>query len=227
MQDKGFLKYYLWAGMIFFSAMTYAEPYLPENPGVEYLYQGEMKIGNDIKEVHQTMVVLDAVLDTDSSEKLIPHHIIISTAGVESETVKYYSRKADGIYIVGNSDKPGKKISKFKAPQLILPIPPVASKTWKIDLSEKKKAIDLKYTINKIGGTIKIGDNEYSTIYLTGKGNAKVFMMEIPMIRELWFDTNLGMIKSVTKQTIGKTETVTTLEFVSKKTATQNSTENR
>ncbi len=58
---------------------------------------------------------------------------------------------------------------------------------------------------------VNVGISDYNAVYISGKGMAKVFMMEIPMAEYRWVHKEMGTIKSISKQTIANIEATTTL----------------
>jgi len=190
---------------------TYAAPYLPDTPGQVIEYIGETKIGDETQPVSQIITVLEPIIHTDTSEKLIVHKVNITIAAEEDTIVKFYAVREHGVYLIAEAKAPGKKLEYYKEPVQVYPLPLLNKSKWKMDLQTGKKKLNLEYQVENLSEKINIGITEYTAVHISGKGMGKAFLMKIPMAEDRWVNKEVGTIKSISKQTILKFEAITTL----------------
>ena len=190
---------------------AYAAPYLPDTPGLVIEYIGEMKIGDETHSVSKRIKVLEPMIHPDTSEKLIVHQVNFTAEGKEDKIVKYYAVRENGTYIIAEAKAAGKKLNYYKTPQQVSPLPVLGNSKWKMDIQTGRKKIILEYQVESLSEKITVGTTDYNAVHISGKGMAKVFLMEIPVNEERWVHRDLGTIKSIIKQTIAKIEATTTL----------------
>jgi len=190
---------------------AYAAPYLPDTPGQVIEYIGEMKIGDETQSVSQMIKVLEPIIHQDTSEKLIVHQVYVTAAGEEDTIVKYYAVREHGIYLIAEAKAPGGKIKTYNDPVQVYPLPFLNKSKWKMDIQTGKKKINLEYQVESLSEKINIGITEYTAVHISGKGMAKAFLINIPMVEERWVNKEMGTIKSISKQIILKIEAITTL----------------
>ena len=190
---------------------TYAAPYLPDTPGQVIEYIGEIKFGDETQPVSMTINVLKPIIHPDTSEKLIVHQVNFTADGKEDKVVKYYAVRENGIYIIAKAKAPGRKLRNYKTPQQVFPLPFLEKNKWQMDAQEGMKKINLEYQVESLSEKVNVGISDYNAVYISGKGMAKVFMMEIPMAEYRWVHKEMGTIKSISKQTIANIEATTTL----------------
>ena len=174
-------------------------------------YAGEMQISDETQSVSKRIKVLEPIIHPETSEKLIVHQVIFTAAGKEDTIVKYYAVRENGIYVIAEAKAPGKKLKSYKEPAQVFPLPFLKNSKWKVDIQASKKKINLSYEVVSLSEKITMGTMDYDAVHIKGKGMAKAFLMEIPMAEDRWVHKELGTIKSISKQTILKLETTTTL----------------
>ncbi len=196
---------------IFAGIAVHAAAYLSDVPGTVLEFTGEVKAGEDNKPAVQTTKVLEPYIDKETNEQYIVHEVTISLDSNSDTKIQYFHVKPDGIYLVGEAKKATDPVEKLKTPSMVLPLPVTDTSTWVVDRDEGKKKVNLSYKVVSTTESLQVGAQTLPVIHIQGTGTSKVMGMEIPMVRDTWFNQEKGIVKQVIKQTIASAETTTTL----------------
>ncbi|GEM_PF-4424533 len=190
-----------------------AVDYLDDTPGTKVILRGTTVIaGTDSFPVVQTQVTQSPQLMPESYQTLIVHENR-TTVGEQEEKVQIrgYAIKADGIYCVAQSDNSSRALEPLAQPFKVIPIPAEKDVTWEVKYTEDKKKVSLKYHVIDTAEPMTIGETTFSTLHLQAQGHVSVIGMEIPIHKDVWYDKKLGIVKSVSVQTIMQKDTRTEL----------------
>jgi hypothetical protein len=197
--------------ILLFTASSHAQSYLAHSSGMVIKSAGSLAAGDEIKAILEVIKVLEPTESPTSHENWIGNEIRITIAESEKVFVKYYATRQDGIYCVSETTGTESTPKPLDAPYMILPAVIENGKTWDVNYTEDKKKLSLKCKIENSEEELKIGEKTFKTVHVKAEGSAKVMGLEIPLSRETWYAGDLGVIKQITTQKIGRTDAVVTI----------------